>query len=311
MPRARYADPRMRIFDNVTASAVAAALADVGEELAPDALAPVEHGWRWHVTLPGDRLMVVPIDEVGAQRLVRERRLLAALGPRLSFAVPRPLGAMEGPLDIRQRVPGETGRRFHWSTLEDPVLATAYAGDLARVFAELHLTFTAAEAAELTGSYRPDSYPLPPERLAAVVDSLPSEVHTRLRAAIDRYREILALPSDPVLVHGDVGTHNLAFDPVTRRVTGLFDFEEASCADRHFDFKYLPSYGPRVTQLVLDDYRDRTGVAIDVPRMRILHLMTALSFWAWREEDPDAHDRLSSRNRDQALAWVGLALFAL
>ena len=30
-----------------------------------------------------------------------------------------------------------------------------------------------------------------------------------------------------------------------------------------------------------------------------------------READPEAHDRSSSRNRDQAMAWVGLALFAL
>jgi aminoglycoside phosphotransferase (APT) family kinase protein len=201
--------------------------------------------------------------------------------------------------------------QLHWATLEDPVLATAYAGDLARVFAELHLAFTPAEAAELTGAFRPDTYPLPPERLSAVIPSLPAEVHDRLRAALARYLEILAAPPDPVLVHGDIGTHNLAFDPATRRVTGLFDFEEASCADRHFDFKYLPSYGPRVLQLVIDDYAARTGVTIDVPRMRVLHLMTALSFWAWREEDPEAHDRLSSRNRDQALAWVGLALFAL
>jgi aminoglycoside phosphotransferase (APT) family kinase protein len=301
----------MRVFPEVTSSAIAAALAEAGEEPSPEALAPKRHDWRWHVRLPGDRLLVVPIDEVGAQRLARERHLLAALAPRVSFAVPLPLGDLDGPLDLRRRVPGETGMQHHWSTLEDPVLATAYAGDLARVLAELHLAFTAAEAAELTGAFRPDTYPLPPERLAAVVPSLPAEVHTRLGGALDLYVEILAAPADPVLVHGDIGTHNLAFDPVTRRVTGLFDFEEASCADRHFDFKYLPSYGPRVLKLVLDDYRDRTGVAIDVPRMRILHLMTALSFWAWREDDPEAHDRLSSRNRDQALAWVGLALFAL
>jgi hypothetical protein len=62
---------------------------------------------------------------------------------------------------------------------------------------------------------------------------------------------------------------------------------------------------------VLELYCARTGVEISVDAMRLLHLATALSFWAWREDDPDAHDRLSSRDRDQAMAWVGRALFAL
>jgi aminoglycoside phosphotransferase (APT) family kinase protein len=301
----------MRIFREVTPEAVAAALRETGEAIAPSELAPMHHDWRWHVRLPGDRMLLVPTDDAGARRLQRERRLLAALAPRVTFAVPRPLDDVDGPLDIRQRVPGEVGMHLHWSTLEDPVLATAYAGDLARVLAELHVAFSPTEAAALAGAQRPETYPLPAERLVAVVGSLPAEVHHRVRAAIDRYTEILAAPADLVLVHGDVGTHNLAFVPGTRRVAGLFDFEEASCADRHLDFKHLPSYGPRVLGLVLDDYRERTGVAIDIPRMRVLHLMTALSFWAWREDDPEAHDRLSSRDRDQALAWIGHALFAV
>src|SRR5262252_2065787 len=66
--------------------------------------------------------------------------------------------------------------------------------------------------------------------------------------------------------------------------------------------------GPELA--TLDLYRDRTGVTIDVSRARLLHFASALSYWAWREADPDAHDRGSGRDRDVALAWVGLALFA-
>jgi hypothetical protein len=66
-----------------------------------------------------------------------------------------------------------------------------------------------------------------------------------------------------------------------------------------------------VLERVLTGYRERTGVAVSLERIRLLHLATALSFWAWREQDPEAHDRLSSRNRDQALAWIGMATFAL
>jgi hypothetical protein len=111
-------------------------------------------------------------------------------------------------------------------------------------------------------------------------------------------------------VHNDVAVHNLVFERSTMRAIGVFDFEEAARAGRHRDFKSLPSYGPTITARVLDLYRDRTGVTIDVSRVRLLHFAYALSFWTWRKDDPDAHDRLSGRDRDVALAWVGLALFA-
>jgi Ser/Thr protein kinase RdoA (MazF antagonist) len=195
--------------------------------------------------------------------------------------------------------------------LEDPVRAEAYADDLAQVLAELHRALDARQVEALAGEPPFAPWPLAPERLRALVGSLPVEIHDRLHRALDRYAELLVAENDLVLVHNDLGTHNLAFDPISRRVVGVLDFEEAARLDRHRDFRYLPSYGPRVLARVLDGYRQRTGVTLSLERIRLLHLATALSFWAWREEDPEAHDRLSSRNRDQALAWIGLALFAL
>jgi aminoglycoside phosphotransferase (APT) family kinase protein len=299
----------MKVLDDVSPERVSVLLAEAGEHVAPDRLVLVRRGWRWLVTLPDDRMILLPVDEAGAQRLVHERRLLAALGPRLRVAIPRPLGSLDGPLDLRERVRGEVGIHLHSQLIEDVPSALAYADDLARVLAELHQAFADDELRALAGPVRDDVYPLPEPQLRAVVPSLPTEIHARVHAVLDRYAALP--PDDPVLVHNDVGTHNLAFDPATHRVTGIFDFEEAARADRHRDFKYLPSYGPRITARVLELYRERTGVEISVERMRLLHFATALSFWVWRESDPEAHDRLSSRNRDQALAWIGLALFAI
>ncbi|HTR51821.1 MAG TPA: aminoglycoside phosphotransferase family protein [Kofleriaceae bacterium] len=291
----------------MTPDRVAALLAEVGERVDPRALVVERRDWRWFVQLPGDRMLFVPVDEAGAHRLAAERRLLAALAPRLSFAVPRPIGPPEAALDLRTRVRGETGIHLHGSLITHT--PDAYADDLARLLAELHGAFARDELVRLAPPMRADVYPLPEAQLRAVVASLPAEIHARVHAALDRYAELA--PTDSVLVHNDIGTHNLAFDPDSHRVIGIFDFEEAAHGDRHHDAKYLPSYGPRITARVLELYRDRTGIELDVPRIRLLHFATALSFWVWRESDPVAHDTRSSRDRDQALAWIGLALFAL
>jgi aminoglycoside phosphotransferase (APT) family kinase protein len=279
--------------------------------VAPEELQLTRRDWRWQATLPGERMLHIPVDALGARRLAGERRLLRALAPRVSFAVPDPLGPLDGPLDLRRRVAGDTGMRLHWSTLEDPARAERYAEDLARVLAELHGAFAPAELRAVAPPPDVVEYPRPVPGLRAVVASLPADIHARLHAALDRYATLDPDGPEPVLVHGDLGTHNLAFDPETRRVVGLFDFEGATAHDRHHDFKYLPSFGPRVMRRVLDGYRARSGATIDVGRVRLVHLATALSFWAWREADPDGHDARSGRDRDQALAWVGHALFSL
>jgi hypothetical protein len=46
-------------------------------------------------------------------------------------------------------------------------------------------------------------------------------------------------PEDRALIHGDVGLHNLALDPATDAVNGIFDYDSAAWADRHHDFRYL------------------------------------------------------------------------
>jgi hypothetical protein len=95
----------VRVLAEVTPEFVSALLAEAGERVAPATIAVARRGWRWHARLPGDRMLFVPVDDDGARRLVAERRLLAAIAPRLSFAVPRPLGAIDGPIDLRQGVP--------------------------------------------------------------------------------------------------------------------------------------------------------------------------------------------------------------
>jgi len=283
--------------------------ATTGEHLALDQLVPQRRDWRWLVELPGDRILFIPTDTAGASRLANERRLLAALAPRIELAVPQVIGAVDAALDLRTRVPGLSGAPLFGRITQDPACAEPFGVDLARVLAGLHAAFSLAEVRDLVSPPRADTYPLAEPALRAVVPSLPDELRALADAALDRYAALP--PDDLVLVHNDVAIHNLAFDPVTLRVVGVFDFEGAACGGRHLDFKYVPSYGPNITTHVLAHYRALTEIAISPARMRLLQFATALSYWEWRERDPADHDANSGRDRDIALAWVGMAAFAL
>ncbi len=58
-------------------------------------------------------------------------------------------------------------------------------------------------------------------------------------AVIAKYEGLLIPETDRALVHTDVGFHNMAIDPASLKVCGLFDYEGAAWADRHHDFRYL------------------------------------------------------------------------
>jgi aminoglycoside phosphotransferase (APT) family kinase protein len=110
------------------------------------------------------------------------------------------------------------------------------------------------------------------------------------------------------LPHGDLGSHNVAFEPKTSEVLGVYDFDTAACVDRHWDFKYLHSYTPPFRQAVLEAYRRHTGIIPDTQRITLYHALTALAYLAWRVDDPEAHDRLSGRDKAGAYRWVRQAV---
>jgi len=78
---------------------------------------------------------------------------------------------------------------------------------------------------------------LPGDRLPAVVADPP--LVARADAVMEAYESIPVSEGDRVLVHGDLGPHNLAVDPKSFALRGVFDYSAAAWADRHHDFRYL------------------------------------------------------------------------
>jgi len=60
-----------------------------------------------------------------------------------------------------------------------------------------------------------------------------------MERTIERYEVVAVDAGDCVLVHGDVGLQNLALDPGTDTVDGIFDYDGAAWANRYHDVRYL------------------------------------------------------------------------
>jgi Ser/Thr protein kinase RdoA (MazF antagonist) len=134
----------------------------------------------------------------------------------------------------------------------------------------------------------------------------------RIGRALDRYRGQTVKAADRVLVHGDLGLHNMAFDPVNDGLAGIFDYDGAAFADRHHDFRYLVFEGGHAAMLdgALAVYEAATGVRLDRDRIRLYHAACAICFLAFRAghapEEP-----WCGRTLAEDLAWTDGALAAI
>jgi aminoglycoside phosphotransferase (APT) family kinase protein len=158
---------------------------------------------------------------------------------------------------------------------------------------------------------RPE-WPLPAAHILAALPEVTDAGDVRA-AAPAVLAALAALPDDDrVLVHGDLGLHNLALDPDTDAVLGVFDYGDACLADRHRDLRYLvfDVGADEPLEAACAVYEPATGVRIDRARVHLENAGCALSFLAERRgHAPDA--RPCGRTLDEDLRWVRIALARL
>ena len=148
-------------------------------------------------------------------------------------------------------------------------------------------------------------------------DRLPDVVEDRelLRHAekvLQVYEGLSVDPSDCVLVHSDVGLHNVAVDDATDAVNGIFDYDSAAWADRHHDFRYLVfDFGEdNLLEAALSVYEPIVGRTIDVMRVKLYNAVCAFNFLAFRRGTPP-YERSCGRTLDEDLRWANHALAQL
>jgi hypothetical protein len=267
---------------------------------------------RCFVALPGDRIAWFATSDAGLRRLATERRVLRLIADRCSFRVPRVV--VEADIfDIRAIVPG---RHDPWDLYRRCQAAPALAGELGEsighLLAEQH---TRVGHADVAGWLRervawPESVDWMRSRVGNVVDD--RDLLDRIDHVLDRYQAVTVTDADRALIHGDVGFHNLAVDPASNRINGIYDYDSAAWADRHHDFRYLLFDAGRddMLEAALRIYEPRAGRRLDRARIRLYNAACAVCYLAFREGTPP--DALScGRTLADDLRWVRHAMAAV
>ena len=282
--------------------------------LAPRDVVLAYHHWRWVAHLPDQRIAFVADTVDARQRLARERQLLRLLADRAHFRVPRVEWVdPHGNWDIRLKVLGEAGLTLtytihHQRILDEPAIAQRTGQRLGQILGELHSVITPEEARQLAPSEPPLATSIERTRGNMAIGIDDAALTAQVQEVFERFDALEIGDDEVVLVHGDLGSHNVAFEPETSEVLGVYDFDTVACVDRHWDFKYLHSYTLPFRQAVLEAYRRHTGIIPDPQRITLYHALTALAYLAWRVDDPEAHDQLSGRDKAGAYWWVQQAV---
>lgn len=287
---------------------IAAALSDAGLPHDPRTLEVCPRDGRLAVRLPDDRMAWFALNEEGRASMLKERRVLRLLEAHCSFSAPRVVYEDKSGWDVRLLVPGVVDppglrERVH----ADPVFAHALGSDLGQILAQQH---THIPSIELDGWLpvvpnwpRPRDLPHLPE---VVGDR---KLLARVGEALRRRAEALRAAEESVLVHADVGLHNIALDRVSHRVVGLFDYEGAAFSDRHHDFAYMifqKTHEPMLDGAIAE-YERATGVQIERDRVRLLNALAAIGFLAFRYGHAP-EEAWCGRTLAMDLAWTDAAL---
>jgi aminoglycoside phosphotransferase (APT) family kinase protein len=287
---------------------VSAALTKAGFPHDARALEIHSRGDRVAVRVSPERMAWFPLNERGRASLVKERGVLRLLERYCHFSAPRLVHEGKTGWHFRALVRGAVlPPGFSERVKSDPAFALEIGEDLGHILAEQH---TCIPRTELVGWLptvpnwpRPDDFP----HLAEVIDD--PTLLARIGQALRRRQDIRQTLQDPVLVHADVALHNIAVDPVSHRVAGLFDYEGAVFGDRHYDFAYMvfPPGRESMLQGALEIYEAETGIKIDRDRVRLMNAVAAIGFLAFRHGHPP-EEAWCGRTLAQDLAWTTAAL---
>jgi hypothetical protein len=266
---------------------------------------------RWLARLPAGRIAWFPTTDDARAGLATERRVLRLLEAHCRFRAPRVLfEASDGAFDVRAIVEGDVDPFVVFGkVVAEPALARRLGVEVVEILADQH---TGIDESHVRG-WLPTtpSWPLPSDVLRERLPYVTTDraILDGATALLDRYDAEPIAVVDRVLVHTDVGFHNLACDPATLAVNGIFDYAGAAWADRHLDFRYLLFDVDRDEMLdaAIETYAARTGITIDRERVALYNAACAVSYLGHRAGTPP-DERSCGRTLAEDLAWVGHAI---
>ncbi|ABW31682.1 hypothetical protein AM1_A0175 (plasmid) [Acaryochloris marina MBIC11017] len=296
----------------MTPQKAASILRDAGFEVDPLSLRLERREELWVMPLSGDRIAWFSTTSESARLLAFERRVQELVSRHTSLCVPVST-FMNDVVEVRNAVPGLVDHGVLFKTfLADSSLAQRFGHELGHALADLHGSIPASQH----GDWLPKQleWPLPHheviEKIDVVIDD-PGLV-AQIDHVLTMHETIVVDPSDLVLLHGDLGFHNVAVEYENLAFRGLFDFKDAARADRHLDFRYLIFTPGRFDMLdaCCAEYSRLTGRTLDQQRIKLYNAIWAISHLAHRAGT--APDELScGRTLERDLWWTRSAIASL
>ncbi len=193
---------------------------------------------------------------------------------------------MEDDWQVRAMVPGVCDpARVFAQVLDNAELAQRTGAAMGAILAEQHAGVHAADVADWL-PLQPE-WPRSPEwireRLGRVTND--TELIAGVEAVLTRCEGLTIAEADRALVPGDLGFHNIAVDPATLQVGGVFDYEGAAWADRHHDFRYLvfDRENFEVLDAAIAVYETKLHRKVDRGRVFLYNAACAITFLANRD----------------------------
>lgn len=226
-------------------------------------------GWSnvaWEVggSLPSEASSVVrvfrfPKRPAASAGLLKEARLLPVLAPLLPIPVPVPDLVWHGAAPFASALVGYPKLPGREMTLADvnAMGCKAAAAALARFLQAVQsFPLDIAPSVELA-VYDAAGWLAEYERLldevrAKVLCLLPAGVGARMTTAWERFL-LDGGQFEPALIHRDLCSEHILFDPESRRISGVIDWEDACFGDPAFDLTGLLDYGPEFVEELLRD----------------------------------------------------------
>jgi aminoglycoside phosphotransferase (APT) family kinase protein len=244
-------------------AAYPAAIAAVRPDLAGAPLRLHTRGWDSDAVEAGGVIFKFPKHAEATQRLRREARLLALIGPRVPLRVPE-MRLYEAPRVFSEHamIPGEVLETHDYDRLSSAQQA-ALAAALAGFYAALH-AIPVEEAVAAGVEIKPEWLSFEVCR-PVLTERLPAELRDFATRAFAAYA---ALPEErQVLGYFDGHGWNMAFDRGGGVLNGLYDFADAGLGPPSRDFTYSNLTSGALTARIVAGYEQRTGRII--PRQTV------------------------------------------
>ncbi len=109
-----------------------------------------------------------------------------------------------------------------------------------------------------------------------------------ITSTCQEYDQMIKEKFKPVFLYNDLHTENMAFDPKSKKLNGIFDFSDAMIGDINRDFNPLYKFDPFFMKAVAEKYMALTGRKLNLRRMVIYGRINELCDLAELIDQPES-----------------------